>query len=185
TACLWIAVTPNRNVIVYRELYENNLILSDAAKKIVDFTPKNEAIRYTVASPDLWNRRQDSGKSGFDIMCENGLRGLKKADSARITGWRVMREYLKINDSGAPKLVISKDCKNLLRTLPQLRFDENIREDASDSPHELTHAPEALRYALMSREPLFPPQKNGFVSSFYSFDPPYQSKDDDFSEYLF
>lgn len=35
-------------------------------------TPDGEKIRYTVASPDLWNRRQDSGKSGFEIMTDAG-----------------------------------------------------------------------------------------------------------------
>lgn len=187
TACLWLAISPEREIIVYRELYEPNLILSAAASKIIMLTPPHEQIRYTVASPDLWNRRQDSGKSGFEIMAESGLRGLKRADNSRITGWRVVREYLKIGENRSvkkPRLVICKSCRNLLRTLPQLRFDENVREDISDSPHELTHAPEALRYALMSREPLGQKQCNRFVSRIYSFDPPV-SNDDDYSDILY
>jgi hypothetical protein len=32
-----------------------------------------------------------------------------------------------------------------------LLHDEHRPEDAADEPHDLTHAPEALRYAVMSR----------------------------------
>lgn len=30
-------------------------------------------------------------------------------------------------------------------------FDRDRTEDASDDPHSITHSPEALRYAVMSR----------------------------------
>ena len=185
TACLWCAVTPDGTVIVYRELYEKNLLLSEAAQKIIALTEKGENIRYTVASPDLWNRRQESGKSGFDIMTANGLKQMIKADNSRIAGWRVVREYLKAGEFTKPKLLISCACKNLVRCLPLLRFDEHIREDASDSPHEITHAPEALRYALMSRQPKKPPQKrNRYTSSVYTFDSVSNGGDSDFTDFI-
>ena len=173
TACLWCAADRQGRIYVYRELYQSNLLLSEAAKTICELTESGEHIRYTVASPDLWNRRQESGKSGFDIMTKSGLRYMVKADNTRINGWRVVREYLKSGESynGAPRLIISRDCENLIRCLPLLRFDEHIREDASSTPHEITHAPEALRYALMSRQPKIPPkQKNVYLSSAYTFD---------------
>ena len=47
----------------YRELHQPNLNLSGAAKKI-EMSPPGEDIAYTVASPDLWNRRQETGASG-------------------------------------------------------------------------------------------------------------------------
>ncbi len=172
TACLWCAVLEGGRIIVYRELYESNLLLSEAAEKIVSATPKGEKIRYTVASPDLWNRRQESGKSGFDIMTAKGLTHMIKADNTRIAGWRVVREYLKAGDfyGGEPRILISGECRNLIRCLPLLRFDEKIREDAASTPHEITHAPEALRYALMSRHPKLPPKRKRFSGSIYAFD---------------
>jgi phage terminase large subunit len=172
TCCLWLAVTKNKGIICYRELYESGLIISEATKKILEATPKNEHIRYTTASPDLWNRRQETGKSGFEIMITHGLKGLQKANNARITGWRVLREYLKgytLLDS-KPRLVVFRSCHNLLRCLPLLRFDEYTKEDAADTPHEITHAPEALRYAIMSREPMLPKAAKPFTGSVYSFD---------------
>lgn len=173
TACLWCAADRYGNIFVYRELYESNLLLSEAARKITELTEKGENIRYTVASPDLWNRRQESGKSGFDIMAQNGLKHLIKADNSRIAGWRIVREYLKAGSSfnGEPRVRIYSECKNLIRCLPLLRFDEHIREDAASTPHEITHAPEALRYALMSRQPKAKPaSKRAYVSSVYTFD---------------
>ncbi|MBQ5837030.1 MAG: phage terminase large subunit [Clostridia bacterium] len=172
TACLWCAVDASGRIYVYRELHEKNLLLSEAAKRINELTEKDECIRYTVASPDLWNRRQESGKSGFDVMTENGLTHLIKADNTRIAGWRIVREYLKSGkDVNEAKLIISPECENLIRCLPLLRFDDKVREDASDSPHEITHAPEALRYALMSRRPKFAlGKRNRYTSSVYTFD---------------
>ncbi len=169
TACLWLAVSPEGKIYVYRELYRPGLLLSEAAKQIVEATPAGENIRYTVASPDLWNRRQDSGKSGFEIMSAAGLRGLRKADNARIAGWRVVREYLKDGEDGGCGLQIFPCCENLIRCLPLLRFDDNVQEDAAGSPHEITHAPEALRYALMSRQPktsVYKPRTPSYIHSF-------------------
>ncbi len=151
TACLWCAVSPTGEVYVYRELCEPDLILSAAAQRIRALTEKGEKVRYTVASPDLWNRRQDSGKSGFEVFAREGVK-LIRADNRRVPGWRIVREYLKDGENG-PKLRIFRSCVNLIRCLPQLRFSDLVPEDCAGEPHSVTHAPEALRYALMSREP--------------------------------
>jgi phage terminase large subunit len=172
TACLWFAVSSDGTVYVYRELYEKDLILSQAGKYILEHSPEEDAIRYTAASPDLWNRRQDSGKSGFDLLHTAGVKRLIKANNARIPGWRVIREYLRRREDGTARLVIFRSCKNLIRTLPLLRFDPDVIEDAADTPHEITHAPEALRYGLMSRMPKPASKPVPFRSRLYSFDAP-------------
>jgi len=184
TACLWIAVTSERRLVVYRELCMSDLILSEAAAAIVKATPPGENIRYTVASPDLWNRRQDSGKSGAQIMTEAGLKGLRRADNARIPGWRVVREYLRPGvEDGVPRLHITKSCRELIRCLPSLVFDSDSTEDASDTPHDITHAPEALRYGLMSREPRCAPPRGRYMSNLYSFERRgYSDAGDEFSD---
>ena len=145
TACLWLAVLPDGGVIAYREYHEKNKTLSEAAEAIVSLS-KDEKIAYTAASPDLYNRRQDTGFSGIEIMAKNGLSGLIRADSRRIAGWRVVKEYLKNN-----KISVFSTCTNLIRALSSLCYDKNVPGDAADTPHDITHAPEALRYALMSR----------------------------------
>ena len=152
TACLWFAYPPTRDKLyVYRELYEPNLILSEAAMKISALS-ENEKIRYYIASPDLAGRRQDSGKTGFDILAQNGLKGVIPANNERIPGWRMVREFLKPTLSGEASIKIFTSCTNIIRTLPRLLFDSKVSEDVSPTPHELTHAPDALRYGLMSSD---------------------------------
>ncbi len=150
TCCLLFAYPPDRSrLVIYRELYEENLILSAAAEKICRMTG-TEKIRYITASPDLAGRRQDTGKTGFDILKKGGVNGLVPAENARIPGWRRVREFLRADGEDGAYLEIFSTCKNLIRTLPKLTFDPTVAEDAALTPHEYTHAPDALRYGLSS-----------------------------------
>ncbi len=161
-ACLWCACDGEGNICVYRELCRPNLTLSEAAQAVYE-AGAGEDIEYISASPDLWNRRQDTGYSGFEIMsrCE-GLPPLIRADNRRIIGWRTIREYLKKGEGGA-RLRIFSTCGELIRCLPLLAYDKLHPEDASGEPHSITHAPEALRYAVMSR-PALPADRVGINS---------------------
>ena len=58
-------------------------------------TPEEERgrIEHTVVSPDLWNRRQDTGKSGVETFIENGVDGILKADHRRVPMVSAARVY--------------------------------------------------------------------------------------------
>ncbi len=146
-ATYWIAMDWNMNAYVYKELYESNLIVSEAAKKINNMT--DEKIDCDYAPPDLWNRNKDTGKSTADIFAENN-QFLTKADNNRVQGWLAVHEWLKIiqDEQGqlTSKLKIFSNCTNLIRTLPAVIHDEKNPNDVSTEPHELTHAPDAIRY---------------------------------------
>ena len=148
-AALVIGVCGEHTYVV-REFCQAGLTLSEAAKRLVkEIYPYR--MHYAVASPDLWNRRQDSGKSGVEIMqAVTGMPPMIMADNRRIQGWRVVREYLAGN---APRLHIAEGCTELIHSLSALLCDRVKNEDAASEPHAITHAPEALRYALMSRLP--------------------------------
>ena len=149
-AFVCLAVDCDGRVYVEREYSESNLTLSAAAHKIAEIC-RGVNIDYIAASPDLWNRRQDSGLSGFEIMAGvQGMPPLIKADNRRIPGWRALREYLK-PDGGVPQMRFFSSCTDTLRCLSSLIYDKTKPEDAADTPHEITHLPEALRYAVMSR----------------------------------
>ena len=155
-ATLWIAMDYHMNCYAYKELYESDLIVSEAARKINAMT--NEKIQIDYAPPDLWNRNKDTGKSTADIFAENG-QYLTKADNNRVTGWLAIHEWLKVfkDEQGQPnsKLKIFSNCVNLIRTLPALQHDEKNPNDVATEPHELTHAPDALRYfCTMWQSPL-------------------------------
>ncbi len=157
TACYWWAVSGEGVIYAYRELHQPNLSLTNAARKIIEMTPANEKISYTVASPDLWNRRQETGFSGVEIMARAGLTSLTRARHDRVAGWRAMREYLQPFEAEGKltaRMQVFDHCVNLIRCIPLLQHDENDPEDAADKPHEVTHGPESARYAVMSRPPL-------------------------------
>ena len=149
-AVLLLGVDADGNLFVLDEICKPDQTLRDAAELAVSLF-HGSRVEYVAASPDLWNRRQDTGKSGFEIMQSvAGMPPMCPADDRRIPGWRILREYLN-EKSDSPKLRISSSCKTLIDSLPALLCDSVRPEDASNEPHAVTHAPEALRYAVMSR----------------------------------
>ena len=142
----WIAVDYNNNAYVFREVYEPNLIASDARNKIKELT--NESVYIYLAPPDLWNRRQETGKSIADIFEEENII-LNKSNNDRKQGWQQVKEWLKVykDEQGidTSKLKIFSTCKNLIRSIPQLQHDERNIGDVANQPHEITHGPDALR----------------------------------------
>lgn len=151
-ACYWIAIDERRRAVVYRELYEPGLIVSAAAEKICKAT--QEEIYQTIAPPDMWNRHKDTGRSTADIFREYGI-PIVRASNDRVQGWYNLKEWLKPyeDEQGRPaaNLVIFSTCKNLVRTLPAVQIDEHNPSDVAREPHELTHAPDALRYFIAGR----------------------------------
>ena len=145
-AVYFIAVDERQNAFIYNELYYSDLIISKAADKIKQAIDcKIEAI---YAPPDLWNRRQETGSSAADIFALNGVI-LTKASNDRIGGWLAVKEYLKVykeDDIDKSRLKVFSNCRNLIRTLPALIHSSKNPNDVSNTPHEYTHAPDALRY---------------------------------------
>ena len=152
-AALLLGVDEAGRLYVLRETCASDLTLSEAAGRVAELC-RGVGVEFAVASPDLWNRRQDSGRSGFEIMQSvPGMPPMLPADNRRIPGWRVLREYLALREDAPPRLRILPECRELILCLPALLCDPNRPEDASGEPHSITHAPEALRYGVMSRCP--------------------------------
>ena len=151
---LWHAVDPEGRIITYRELYVRQLRAEEVAKRVTELSA-GEDIAYTVASPDLWQKRGQtlSSEGGFvgeslaEIFIKAGL-AVTPADNTRIAGWQRLRDHLALGADGEPKWRCFSDCVNLIRQLPALQYDPRSREDAADGDD---HAPEALRYGIMSR----------------------------------
>ena len=148
----WIAIDTYGRAYVYREIYQSGLIISEAAKRICVLT--DEDIYANIAPPDLWNRRQDTGKSAAEIFAENGVR-LVRANNDRVQGWYNLKEWLRPckDEQGATiaPLRIFSNCLNLIRTLPSVAMDGKNPNDVAREPHELTHAPDAIRYFVSGR----------------------------------
>ena len=144
-ACLWIAVDSTRTHYVYREKCESNLPISMAAEAILSFTERDEKIYQTFAPPDLWSRSQESGRSRYILFSEAGL-DMTKSSNDREAGWLAIKELLRLDANGAPKIKIFSSCRELIKCLPALQQDRLRPTDTMTEPHELTHAPDALRY---------------------------------------
>lgn len=141
-AVLWFAVDENGFAYCYRSIEIPNLTISEAANALLKV--QSEQVEEVVAPPDLWNRRQDSGRSAADIFAENGV-PLVRAGNSRVDGWLCVKEYLRIF-GGVPRMRFFSTCAPVLRCLPLLRHDKLRTGDAATEPHDLTHSPDALRY---------------------------------------
>jgi phage terminase large subunit len=155
-ACYWIVVDLEGNALVYKELYESGLIISKAAERILEVNADDKPVLW-IAPPDMYNRNRDTGESAAEIFLKHGI-PLYKADNDRVMGWYALKEWLKVYEKdGRPtaRLKIGANCINLIRCLPQLQYSERNPNDTADEPHEITHAPDALRYFVSAR-PLTP-----------------------------
>ena len=149
----WVAVDPFDNAYVYREVYQSGLIISEAAKRILE-VQGNDFPEIYIAPPDMWNRRQDTGKSVAELFLDYGI-PLFKASNDRVQGWYSLKEWLhpRTDEFGEtkPKLRIFSNCTEVIRTLPALCFDSRNPNDVGDKVHEYTHAADALRYWASAR----------------------------------
>ncbi len=151
-AVLWIAVAPDGVAYVYREYCESSLPISAAAKAICDRTPSDEDIYATLAPPDLFARSQETGKTKAGLFSEFGV-NFTRTSNDRECGWLAVKELLCERD-GAVRLKIFNHCTELIKCLPALTVDKIRPTDCANEPHEITHAPDALRgFAIFHTRP--------------------------------
>ncbi|MEE0928157.1 MAG: phage terminase large subunit [Acutalibacteraceae bacterium] len=150
-ACVFVAVNSLGQAFVYKEVGQSNLPISSAAGRVLDMTERDkdghptEEFYLTLAPPDLWNRSQETGRSKATIFGDAGLY-LTKSNNDREAGWLAIKELLKLDSNGEPRLKIFNTCRELIKCLPALIRDEKKPTDCATEPHEITHHPDALRY---------------------------------------
>ncbi len=149
-AVLWIAVDGDGRCHVYREWTREKLIVSEAAKGILERTLPNEDIDATFAPPDLWSRQKDTGRTMEEIFRSCGV-SLLKAGNNRVQGHMLIKELMAKRADGRPGLVISSRCKRLIGDLAAIQADDTDPNDCAKEPHEVTHTVDALRYFCVSR----------------------------------
>jgi phage terminase large subunit-like protein len=161
TAALWIYLDTQNKARIYRQFFKKNLIVSEAAKAILRLNG-NEKNHTYYAPPDLWNRRNDTGKSAFTIFHENGI-NLVKTSNERESGWMAVKEWIRPYDTKdeitgeiyrTASLTIDEGCAPYLwKSMTNLqRDDKNPNDIDSKTNHDLTHLPDALRCFCVSRQ---------------------------------
>jgi len=115
-------------------------------------TAAGERIYRSYADPSMWTRRtfEQQTYTTAQVYRKHGVR-LTKADNERIVGVRRVHDALAMMDDGRPGLQIFSTCRNLVRTLPALPYDDVRIEDVDTDAED--HAYDALRYGLTPRRP--------------------------------
>ncbi|MBQ4062169.1 MAG: terminase family protein [Christensenellaceae bacterium] len=171
-ASLWGAVDPEGNMYIYREVYKSDLIIS-AAAEAMKAAEGREEIYQRLCPPDLFGRSKETGRTRAEAFAGKGLM-FTQASADRAAGWSNLHEWLRVYTDAegreTAKLKIFKNCENLLRTLPVIQRDKKKPNDCAVDPHELTHAPDALRYMLMARPTAEPVKVRGELREYDEFE---------------
>jgi hypothetical protein len=152
--CLWFAVSPDQQLIVYRELYVTKKT-ADQFADLVLYAENSERVNYGVLDASTWAQRGDNGPSIAESMIRKGCRWRQsdRSPRSRYAGKLEVHRRLAIDPvSQKPRLVVFNTCVNLIRTLSDLPTDKDDPEDVDTKAED--HAYDALRYGCMSR-PLF------------------------------
>lgn len=159
TVVLWCAVDPEGIIHVYRELYTKGLNAQELGLKIIEMEHDERPDIPGVLDHDSFAARGQMGPTNAEVMKKMGLiwRKADKGPGSRINGKNAIHQLLKTDfHLKKPKLVITKNCKELIKTLPILPLDQDkstgyFKEDVDTKyPHD--HLYDALRYAVTSRE---------------------------------
>lgn len=146
-AVVWMAVSEDGTMYIYREYAESDKAISVGAGEIIAATG-NEHIEYTAAPRDMWHRTQESAKAKADLFRENGL-PLVQSSVDRESGWLAVKDKLQVDEDGSAKLYIFDSCINLIEHLPALQRSNIRPNDCMTEPHDITHLPDALRYLIV------------------------------------
>lgn len=152
----WGAFDDEGNGYIYKEFNRSDLPVSQAAAEIRAMVSEEELThgRLLVYAPgDLWGRTKDSGKTIAELFGENGVTFVK-ADNNRQNGWMTLKEWLQPVGEGEnahPRLRFFSCCGEIIRCLPLLQYAKGNSMDCATEPHDITHAPDALRYLIQSR----------------------------------
>ena len=154
------AVDPEGRAYRYKELYgcvpgEPNVGLmlspSEIGTMLADFLEDEfrEGIRPTgIADPAIWDRSR--GESVEEqIRSRFGGVIFRKGDNTRLAGKMQLHERLKFDEDGRPMLYVFTTCRDFIRTIPALAYDDKKVEDIDTAGED--HIYDETRYFLMAR----------------------------------
>jgi len=138
----------------FNELYicpqKDGKLPEDIAKMVKDMLGvhlKNLIGRYTDRRLMI---RDDRNVSTHEKFCREGL-NFDIITNNRIQGWHRVRETLMKGKDGLPVFYVMRKCKDFIRVIPEMIFDENNREDMRHGSNDETHIPDEFRYWCVAR----------------------------------
>ena len=102
---------------------------------------------YGPADPAIWEAQAD-GISIEEVMVNNGVI-FERGSNARIPGWQQVHYRLAFDENGYSMFYVFNNCKDFIRTIPLLMYDEHKAEDLDTELED--HIADETRYMCMSR----------------------------------
>lgn len=99
-----------------------------------------------VADPSIWD-----GSRGISVVeeAEKHLLWFEPGINDRIAGWMQVHERLKFDENGHAMLYIFENCKDAIRVIPLMMYDEHKVEDLDTDLED--HILDSIRYFCMMR----------------------------------
>ena len=164
-AVVWIAVDHNNRLYVIREYYgctsqpDTGVEMepTEIARRIKEIEATDPVLMrhkcIGIADPAIWQKT--TGESISQLM-ERERVTFMKGDNTRLAGLMQLHYRLRFNDNGIPMLYVFKSCKNVIRTIPTLIYDEKKPEEVDTTLED--HLYDAIRYVCMEN-PINPQQQ--------------------------
>ena len=149
---LWFAVSPDEQLVVYRELYVSKVLATDLADMILEVESGDGNIRYGVLDSSLWHNRGDTGPSLAEQMITRGCRWRPsdRSKGSRVSGKNEIHRRLQVDEfTEQPRLVFFSTCTEMISQLPAIPLDKRNPEDVDTNAED--HLYDTLRYGIMSR----------------------------------
>ena len=157
-ACNWYAVDYEGCAYMIAELYGCTSTPNEGVKwspemqfrEIARIESEHPLLRgkriHGVADPSIWD-----GSRGIAIIEEAEKQHLwfDKGINDRIPGWMQIHERFKFDEHGKAMLYIFSTCKDTIRVIPLMMYDEHKPEDLDTDLED--HIPDSLRYFCMMR----------------------------------
>lgn len=120
------------------------------AREVIDTHPLLKGKKlYGVADPSIWDGSHDANGISAADVAEKYHIYFDKGNNERIAGWMQVRERMKFDNEGRAMLYFFDTCKDAIRTMPLMMFDEHRVEDLDTTLED--HACDDIRYMCMTR----------------------------------
>lgn len=152
SAVVWFAVTPEEQLVIYRELYVSKVLAPDLADMILEMEADDGPITYGVLDSSCWHNRGNPGPSIAESMIVRGCRWRPsdRSKGARVAGKNEVHRRLQVDEyTEEPRMVVFSSCTNIIAQLPVIPLDRNNPEDVDTKSED--HLYDAIRYGVMSR----------------------------------
>ena len=97
-----------------------------------------------MADPAIWDK--ETGISIAETAAKYHIY-FTKGDNRRISGWMQVHYRLQFDKRGFPRMYILDTCKDAIRTLPSLQYDDHKVEDVDTEGED--HIADEIRYFCM------------------------------------